>query len=324
MDVVSIFSGAGGLDYGFQKAGYEILLACDNDKTVWSTYERNIKGRLFKDSVENLIPHLWKVRCDGLIGSPPCQSWSIAGSLRGENDERGKLFYRHIEALNEIRPKFFVAENVPGLLLERNKESFQTFIKLYEDCGYNVSVDILNTKDFGLAQDRERVFIIGFRKDFNQTFDFSPIKDRTFPKKTLRDAIGFLEDTAVPASDGNKSNPKTEANAHEYFVGSYSPMYLSRNRKREWDGVAFTVQASGRQCQLHPSSTMTRIDSEHFKIGKGSRRLTVRECACLQGFPLDFDFIYERVDDGYKMVGNSVAPVISEELAKAIKCQLSN
>ena len=139
----------------------------------------------------------------------------------------------------------------------------------------------------------------------------------------MLDAIGDLVDTAIPALPQNKTNGKLPILNHEYFVGAYSTIFMSRNRVRAWNEQGFTVQASGRQCQLHPQAPKMKFIEKNKRIfvpGKEElyRRLTVRECARLQGFPDDFEFIYTDVDTGYKMIGNAV-PV---DLAYIIACAL--
>lgn len=126
MNIISLFSGAGGLDLGFQKAGFSILWANEYDKTIWETYEKNHSTHLDKRDIRN-IPSSDIPDCDGIIGGPPCQSWSEAGAGRGIDDNRGKLFYEFIRILNDKRPKFFVAENVSGMLADLHKEA----VKIY-------------------------------------------------------------------------------------------------------------------------------------------------------------------------------------------------
>lgn len=145
-------------------------------------------------------------------------------------------------------------------------------------------------------------------------------------KITLRDIIWDLKDTAVPASERNKHNPDCENN-NEYFTGAYSPIFMSRNRVKTWDEQAFTVQASGRQCQLHPQAPkMVKVGLNRCEFVQGKedlyRRMTVREAARVQGFPDSFSFIYDSVDDGYKMIGNAVPVNLAYEIAVAIKSAL--
>lgn len=193
-------------------------------------------------------------KIDGIIGGPPCQSWPEAGALRGINDERGKLFFDYIRILKSRQPGFFLAENVSGMLSNRHSEAVQNIISLFEDCGYNVNLTLVNAKNYGVAQERKRVFYIGFRKDSGINFTFPQgSTEEDGSKLTLRDVIWDLQETAVPAADKNRHNVDA-VNNNEYFVGAYSPIFMSRNRVRAWDEQAFTVQASGRQCQLHPQA----------------------------------------------------------------------
>lgn len=326
MRLISLFSGAGGLDLGFKQAGFEIVVANEYDKTIWSTYEKNHKIKLLKDDISNIESNQFP-DCDGIIGGPPCQSWSEAGSLRGINDPRGKLFFEYIRILRDKKPKFFLAENVKGMLAKRHSDAVNNIITQFEDTGYDVFVGILNAADYGVPQDRKRVFYIGFKKELNIKFEYPKIKDF---KKTLKDAIFDLKDSAIPALPNNKTNGnRCKILNHEYFIGAYSTIFMSRNRVRDWDEPAYTVQASGRQCQLHPQAPkMIKYGTNdcRFVNGKESlyRRLSVREIARLQGFPDSFEFIYTSINDGYKMIGNAVPVELSYILAKQIKHYLTN
>ncbi len=326
MRVISLFSGAGGLDLGFEKAGFTIAMANEYDKSIWATYEKNHTAPLIKKDIRNIKESDFPHDIDGIIGGPPCQSWSEAGSLRGIEDSRGQLFFDYIRILRDKKPKFFLAENVSGMLANRHSAAVSNILSMFNDCGYYVTVNLVNAADYGVPQDRKRVFYIGFRKDLNIKFEFpKPSTPNKVDKLTLRDAIGDLKNTAVPALEKNKTNGKLKMLNHEYFIGAYSTIFMSRNRVRSWDEPAFTVQASGRQCQLHPQApNMIQVEKNKriFVPGKEDlyRRLSVRECARVQGFPDDFEFIYDKVDDGYKMIGNAV-PV---ELARIIAITINH
>lgn len=324
MKIISLFSGAGGLDLGFEKAGFTIAMANEYDKSIWATYEKNHNAPLIKGDIRNINESDFPHDIDGIIGGPPCQSWSEAGSLRGIEDARGQLFYDYIRILKDKQPKFFLAENVSGMLSNRHSKAVQNILDMFDECGYDVTVNLANAADYGVPQDRKRVFYIGFRKDLKINFAFpKPTTKNKSDKLTLKDAIYDLKDTVVPALEKNKTNGKLDVLNHEYFIGAYSTIFMSRNRVRSWDEPAFTVQASGRQCQLHPQApTMIKVEKNKriFVPSKEDlyRRLSVRECARVQGFPDDFEFIYDRVDDGYKMIGNAV-PV---ELARIVANQI--
>lgn len=325
MRLISLFSGAGGMDLGFSKAGFKIIAANEYDKTIWETYEKNHDTILLKGDIRNIDSSDFPDDCDGIIGGPPCQSWSEAGASRGIEDARGQLFFEYIRLLRDKQPKFFVAENVSGMMSKRHSSAVMNILNLFETAGqgYDVFINMVNANDYGVPQDRKRVFYIGFRKDLN-------IKDFKFPepldfKPVLKDYIWELKDCAIPAKDKNKTNGcKCIISNHEYFIGGYSTMYMSRNRVRSWNQPSFTIQASGRQAPQHPQAPiMQRIekDKQIFALGKENlyRRLTIRECAKIQTFPDDFHFYYTNLNDGYKMIGNAVPVELAYNVAKQIK-----
>ncbi|EGU56781.1 DNA-cytosine methyltransferase, partial [Vibrio nigripulchritudo ATCC 27043] len=138
LTVASFFSGAGGLDLGFEKAGFSIPFANEFDKQIWATYEHNHPDtQLDRRSIVNIesedVPD-----CDGIIGGPPCQSWSEAGSKRGIDDHRGQLFYEFIRILTDKKPKFFLAENVSGMLAPRHKQALENIKETFREAGYDL------------------------------------------------------------------------------------------------------------------------------------------------------------------------------------------
>ena len=332
MNVISLFSGCGGLDLGFEKAGFNIPVANEFDKTIWETFKVNhpnthlIEGDVRQITKEDIAQYI-DGEVDGIIGGPPCQSWSEAGSLKGIKDARGQLFFDYIRILTEFQPKFFLAENVSGMLADRHSEAVQNILHMFEEAGYDVSFTLVNAKDYGVAEERKRVFYIGFRKDLNIQFGFPKGSTKDDSKKiTLRDIIWDLQETAVPSGPKNHHNPDA-INNNEYFTGAYSPIFMSRNRVKSWDEQAFTVQASGRQCQLHPQAPkMVKFGKNDCRFVEGKehlyRRMTIREVARVQGFPDDFKFIYEDTNTAYKMIGNAVPVNLAYEIAVAIKMYL--
>lgn len=329
MNIISLFSGCGGLDLGFEKAGFSVPVANEFDPTIYETFKINhpkthlIEGDVRKVTKNDIAPFI-NGEVDGIIGGPPCQSWSEAGSLKGIDDARGQLFFDYIRILKEFQPKFFLAENVSGMLANRHNEAVQNIIQLFENAGYDVSLNLVNAKDYGVAEERKRVFYIGFRKDLNINFVFPKGSTEDDDKKiTLRDIIWDLQETAVPAYTKNHHNPDA-INNNEYYTGAYSPIFMSRNRVKGWDEQAFTVQASGRQCQLHPQAPkMQKFGKNDCRFVSGSehlyRRMTIREIARVQGFPDEFKFIYKDTNDAYKMIGNAVPVNLAYEIAVAIK-----
>lgn len=325
MKIISLFSGCGGLDLGFEKAGFDIPIANEFDKTIWETFKVNHpRTKLIEGDIRNISEDDFPEDVDGIIGGPPCQSWSEAGALRGIDDQRGQLFFDYIRILRKVKPRFFLAENVSGMLANRHNEAVKNIIQMFEESGYDVTLTMVNAKDYGVAEERKRVFYIGFRKDLNINFSFPKGSTEDDNKKlTLRDIIWDLQESAVPALEKNYRNPDA-INNNEYFIGAYSPIFMSRNRVKSWDEQAYTVQASGRQCQIHPQAPkMEKVEKNRcrFAVGKEDlyRRMSVREVARVQGFPDDFKFIYENVDTAYKMIGNAVPVNLAYEIAVEIK-----
>ncbi len=332
MNVISLFSGCGGLDLGFERAGFNIPVANEFDKTIWETFKVNhpnthlIEGDIRQVTKDDIAQYI-DGEVDGIIGGPPCQSWSEAGSLKGIKDARGQLFFDYIRILKEFQPKFFLAENVSGMLADRHSIAVQNILELFDEAGYDVSFTLVNAKDYGVAEERKRVFYIGFRKDLKIDFGFPKGSTKDDSKKiTLRDVIWDLQETAVPSGEKNRHNPDA-INNNEYFTGAYSPIFMSRNRVKGWDEQAFTVQASGRQCQLHPQAPkMVKVGTNDCRFVEGKehlyRRMTIREVARVQGFPDDFKFIYNDTNTAYKMIGNAVPVNLAYEIAVAIKMYL--
>lgn len=323
MNIISLFSGAGGLDLGFKRAGFTIKAANEYDKTIWKTYEKNHSSPLIKNDIRN-IPSSEFMHADGIIGGPPCQSWSEAGNLRGIEDARGLLFYEFIRVLKDVQPKFFVAENVSGMMSKRHTTAVQNIIRHFEQSGvgYDVFINTLNAANFNVPQDRKRIFYIGFRKDLKISFNFPKPYNS---KINLRQAIGDLDGTAIPALTKNKTNGKiTPFLNHEYFTGDFSSIFMSRNRVRTWEQQSFTIQAGARHAPIHPQApVMEIVEKDKFKFVEAYeylyRRLSVRECARIQTFPDNFEFLYTSLTDAYKMIGNAVPVNLSYEIAKNIK-----
>ena len=321
MKIVSLFSGCGGLDLGFTLAGFTIVYGNDNDPTVWETYQKNhglsLDQRSLLDVQLKDIPD-----ADGIIGGPPCQSWSVAGLMRGVNDKRGKLFYDYLRILEEKKPKFFLIENVPGIMSRTHIKEYNTILSILSSIGYKISDCILDARDYDVPQERKRVFIIGYRQNLGKRFEYPAKRKR---RATLRTAIGDLPES-TPGIDRAKPNLNLAIPNHEHLTYGFSYIYMSRNRRRTWDDQSFTIQAGGRYAPLHPSSTeMVKVCKDHWMF-KGTeptfRRLSIRECARIQTFPDDFIFYYKRLVDGYNMVGNAVPVELARALALKIKKDL--
>ncbi|HLO46970.1 MAG TPA: DNA cytosine methyltransferase [Kamptonema sp.] len=326
MDIISLFSGCGGLDLGFQKAGFNVLWANEYDKSIWDTYKFNhVDTQLDKRDIRNIkseeIPN-----CLGIIGGPPCQSWSEAGAKRGIDDSRGQLFYEYIRIVQDKKPLFFLAENVSGILTARHQEAFIKILNLFEEVGYQLAYKLVNAKDFEVPQDRSRVIIVGYSKRMGKVFDFPQPGNKIL---TLKDAIADLElIEPTKFADKVKIDRATIPN-HEYLDMGFSSIYMSRNRVRSWSEPSFTIQAGGRHAPLHPQANkMILVEKDKRIFDPNSpqpyRRLSVRECARIQTFPDRFIFKYNRIADGYKMVGNAVPVNLAKILASKILVDLQN
>jgi len=326
MKIAAFFSGAGGLDLGFEKAGFDVVWANEYDKEIWETYEKNHPHTTLDKRSITKIEASEVPDCDGIIGGPPCQSWSAAGALRGIADKRGQLFFDFVRILDAKQPRFFLAENVSGMLLPRHAAALENIKAMFKECGYTLSFKLVNVADFGIPQDRKRVFFIGYRSDLNKQFTFP--SSEGYQKSNLQEILYDIKDSAIPALDKNYSNKdKCKIANHEYMIGGFSSMYMSRNRVRAWDEVSFTIQAGGRHAPIHPSAPKMPLvakDKRIFAPGKEHlyRRLSVRECARIQTFPDDFKFYYNKVAAGYKMIGNAVPVEFAKILASTIKTDL--
>lgn len=301
MDVVSLFSGCGGTDLGFEDAGHQVIWANDIDVHACDSYQSYFGLRPEQGDIRSVVEF---PKADILVGCYPCQGFSFYGN-RQKDDPRNFLFKQFTRALHQIKPKYFMAENVKGLNYGYGQVFLKQMLEEFTGEGYHPVCKLVNAKWYGVPQDRERVIIIGVRKDLNKKYEFpEPThgKDKK-PYKTMRNTIG---DFAPPRED-------------EVFQASYSSHYMSRNRKRSWDEVSFTIQASGRHAPLHPSGEpMQFVKKDEFRFGKGpNRRLSYRECAAIQTFPRKFKF-EGRLGTKYQQIGNAVPPLLSKFFAESI------
>lgn len=326
MKIVSFFAGCGGLDLGFEQAGFQVVWANEFEPSVHNTYLRNhpntefVLGDVCKIDPDT-IPD-----CDGFIGGPPCQSWSVGGKMKGLDDERGQLFLKYIDLIKAKQPKFFVIENVKGMLDDKFKEVFKDFIVRMEDAGYDVQWSLLDAVNFRIPQNRERVFFVGFKKELDVIYKF-PNPTCTEPI-TLEKAIGDI--TEEPNRYlGSKTKEQKSVLAkcnrpnHDVLSSKFGPFYYRGNRRRGWQQPSFTINATADFAPLHPSSPkMMYFGHENWNFQKNKmdeyRRLSVRECARIQTFPDNFIFEYEDIKADYKMIGNAVPPRLGNEIAKSI------
>lgn len=333
MDVVSFFAGCGGLDLGFEQAGFRVVWANEFEPHCRTTYIRNhpntefVLGDICKIDPD-MIPD-----CDGFIGGPPCQSWSVGGKQKGLDDTRGQLFLKYIELINAKKPKFFVIENVKGMLDDKFKNVFEDFVNRLNSAGYDVKWALLNAVNFRIPQNRERIFFVGFRKELNITFTFPiPSCDVSI---TLEQAIGDIKEEPNHFSSGKmkdsdiRHDKNNQYPNHDVLTSKFGSFYYRGNRRRGWQQPSFTINATAEFAPLHPSSPkMIYYGHENWNFQKDKleeyRRLSVRECARIQTFPDTFIFEYENIKDAYKMIGNAVPPRMGKEIAKSIYNSLNH
>lgn len=308
MKVVSLFSGAGGLDLGFIKAGHDIIWANDNFLDAVETYRKNIGGHIILGDIEK-IPSDEIPDHDILIGGFPCQGFSVANSKRGEHDERNKLYLELIRILIDKKPKFFVAENVKGIISLKKGKVFELIMSDLSKAGYKVKYDILNASDFGVPQKRERVIIIGVREDL----DF----DVKFPEPTHAENIDLFTDRKKWVSIGEAlSNIPEPDGEHNLFNHTYSKFKLKfngylGNRTINPDKPAPTVTARGDD---RGGVVVLHHPNNH-------RRMSVRELALTQSFPLDFIFEGKN-SSAYRQIGNAVPPLLAYAVASIFPREL--
>lgn len=303
--VISLFSGCGGLDLGFKRAGFEIVWANEKDKDACASFRLNFpETELIKGNIKLIKDLEFPEDIDVLIGGYPCQGFSIGGSRR--LDDKRNLLYREFgRCLKVVQPKIFLAENVKGLLTMGNRMVVTQMIKEFAEKNYKVKHKLYNAKQFGVPQDRERVFLVGVRKDLDLNFFFPKPKygPNLKPYKTFKDNIWHLRDKPG-----------------EFFEGHFTSRYMSRQRKRKWNEVCYCIMASAEQNPLHPDGEqMKKVGKDKFKfMGDINRRLSIKECLIIQSFTETFR-LEGSLKKKYRQVGNAVPPLLAENLAMAIK-----
>lgn len=315
---ISLFSGSGGLDLGFLRTGkYSIEYANDIDQKACETYRFNIGDHIECKDIAKL--HSFP-KANMIIGGPPCQGFSTGNPNRMLSDPRNWLFKEYIRILNETNPECFLFENVTGILsLERGK-LFRMILSVFEDAGYQVSNAILNAANFGVPQNRKRVFIVGVRKDLNKAFRFPSAKINpplfgTF--KTVRDAILI---NSLNETDPNHSISKvSQLNAER--LKHIPPGGSMKNCPAELQNSSDLNRAMRRLDPDKPSFTIVHNNCDHYYHPLKDRRITIREMALLQSYPSDFIFLGSKSQQSMQ-VGNSVPPDLSFEIAASIYDQI--
>ncbi len=312
--VVSLFCGCGGLDLGllggfdylgkqYDKLPTEIVYASDFDKYCAEIYNQNFDTKCVVDDVRNLkineLPDF-----DLLAGGFPCQSFSISAQnppRLGYKDERGKLFFEMVKVLKERQPRFFVAENVKGLLSANKGQAFPMIIREFANAGYKIKYHLFNASNYGVPQKRERVIIIGFRNedDYNK-FNF-PYPTTNYKKVALKEVIDY------------------EANNEaKWFFSEKAVAGMLAVKEKMNKGRAQNLDLPCNTISSHLAKVSLNSTDPVLKIAERYRRFTPRECARIQSFPDSYKLDSVSEIRQYKAIGNAVPPVLMWNIAKAL------
>lgn len=308
MNIVSLFSGAGGLDLGFIKAGHEIIWANDNFQDAVKTYRKNIGSHIVCEDISN-IPSDEIPEHDILIGGFPCQGFSVANAKRGEHDERNKLYLELLRILVDKQPKFFLAENVKGIMSLMQGKIFEMIISDFKKAGYKIKHQVLNAANYGVPQKRERVIILGVRNDVDFNLEY-PEPTHTENPTLFNNKTSWV---SIGAALNNIPEPEEE---HSLTNHTYSKFKLKfngylGNRAIDPTKPAPTVTARGDE---KGGVVVLHHPNNH-------RRMSVRELALTQSFPIDFIFEGNN-SSAYRQIGNAVPPVLAFAIASMFPKEL--
>ncbi len=305
---VSLFSGCGGSDAGLIAAGFNILMANDILRYARDTYLTNLPETDYR--LQDIREIKSFPNSDLLVGCYPCQGFSQGGA-REANRAINYLYREFIRALRAIKPKAFIVENVSGMQRADFQHLLNAQITQFRLSGYRVEWKLINTKDYGIAQERKRIIIVGIRSDFNIRYVFPEPTHGPYgaiPYVTISDVISDLQ----------------EWPEGEFCDDEFHWYYLSRDRYCGWSEQSKTIVSNMRHMPLHPiSPRLIRImaDKWVFESDAPARRFSYREAARLQGFPRNFklpDTDYSSLKMRYKIVGNAVPPPLVKVIANAL------
>jgi len=300
MKVVSLFSGAGGLDLGFKMAGHDVIWANDLYNDAVETYKTNLGDHIVCKDIfsveENEVPD-----CDIIIGGFPCQGFSVANTKRNVNDERNQLYKQLMRVISAKQPKFFLAENVKGIFSLAKGEVLQMILNDLTAIGYKVQAKVLNAADYGVPQLRQRVFFIGVRNDVNCSVDYpSPTHSSDgsgglHKWVSVGDALSSLPDPDEPNTIPNHDYSRYKLRFNGYLghrtIDPLKPAPTVTARGDDKGGVVVLH---------HPNN---------------QRRMSCRELATVQSFPIDYAFFGNR-SSVYRQIGNAVPPLMACVVAK--------
>lgn len=298
MKIISLFSGAGGLDLGLIQAGNTIIWANDIDKDAVATYRENIGDHIVCDDIKNIdisaLPY-----ADVVVGGFPCQGFSQANRLRTLEDDRNQLYRFFYNTIKVKQPKYFIAENVKGILSLGKGEAIKQIVADFEAAGYITSVNLVNMADYGVPQTRQRVIIIGQRVDLGKELRF------IFPQPTHSKTGELPQWVSIKEAIDHFPDPDKENNVLNHVYSAYKVEYrnFTGHRKTDPDKPSPTVLARG-----NGKGGVCAIP--HYN---GRRRLTIRESASVQTFPEDFHFV-GTMNSCYRQIGNAVPVLFARKL----------
>ena len=313
LNIVSLFSGIGGLDLGFMYSGYNIIWANDFDKDAVKTYASNISSKIVEGDITEIYKDIPK--SDVLIGGFPCQPFSMMGKQKGFHDERGTLFFtiQRILELYQTKPKILVLENVKNLLSHDHGRTFKRMKGILSDLGYIVHAKVLDTKEFGLPQTRRRVFVVAFLKSVfgDKAYDYKypeghklqtsvfDILDKSVDKKY------FLSEKILPTILANGSG------------NYYSKSEIDLPVARPLTATMHKMHTANQDNYYHDKTNRQKFTATEKRPISDVRRLTPNECRKLQGFPSDWNFVVSDTQS-YREFGNAVSVNVSYAVAQSI------
>ena len=339
LNVIDLFSGCGGLSYGFEKAGYNVLLGIDNDKAALRTFKNNHRNSetscvdITKVGKEQILEYIGKEKkIHAIVGGPPCQGMSLSGP-RKLDDPRNKLYLSFIRIVEQIRPPAFIIENVPGLVSLFSGAIKDSITSRFTDLGYDVNYKIVCASDYGVPQSRKRVIFVGLR---NVKFEFPEETNSIVTCEMAMSDLPPLEfetgidesDYFTPPQNGyQKMMRKNSSKVYNHIAASHSERIREiismvpdgcnyKCLPEEFRNTRNFHVAWTRFCSYKPAPTIDTGHRHHFHY-KYNRVPTVRECARLQSFPDDFVF-YGNKTEQFRQVGNAVPPLLAEQIAKKL------
>lgn len=298
MKIISLFSGAGGLDLGLIQAGNKVIWANDIDKDAVATYRENIGSHIICGDIRNIdvstLPD-----ADVVVGGFPCQGFSQANRLRTLDDDRNQLYRFFYNTIKIKQPKFFIAENVKGILSLGKGEAIKQIVSDFEAAGYSTSVNLVNMANYGVPQTRQRVLIIGQRIDLGEKFLFK------FPEPTHSKNGKLPQWVSIREAIDHFPDPDKENSILNHTYSAYKVEYrnFTGHRKTDPDKPSPTILARG-----NGKGGVCAIP--HYN---GKRRLTIRESASVQTFPEDFHFV-GTMNSCYRQIGNAVPVLFAKKL----------